>query len=65
MKRILPVLIFAFIALSFLPKQAIDNSNRSAHSLTAKKPSVILFDVNETLLDMSPLKKKMVILNLV
>ncbi len=23
-----------------------------------KKPSVILFDVNETLMDMSPLKKK-------
>lgn len=58
MKQVLPVLIFAIVASSFLPKQAIDNNNRSASSLTTKKPLVILFDVNETLLDMSPLKNK-------
>jgi 2-haloacid dehalogenase len=58
MKKVLPVLIFAIVASSFLPKQTIDNSNRSASTITAKKPLVILFDVNETLLDMSPLKKK-------
>jgi len=58
MKRILPALIFAFFASSFQSKQVMDNSNRSASSLTVKKPSVFLFDVNEILLDMSPLKKK-------
>jgi len=58
MKRIVPVLIFAFVASSFLSKQADGNSNRSAFTLKDKKPLVILFDVNETLLDMSPLKEK-------
>jgi len=58
MKRIVTLLIFAFVASSFLSKQADVYSNRSATALKAKKPLVILFDVNETLLDMSPLKEK-------
>ncbi len=58
MKQVLPVLIFAIVASSFLPKQKIDNSNHPASTITTKKSLVILFDVNETLLDMSPLKKK-------
>ncbi len=58
MKQVLPVLIFVIVASSFLPKQKIDKSNHPASTITTKKPLVILFDVNETLLDMSPLKER-------
>jgi len=58
MKQIIPVLIFALGSSSFLPIQSIIECNRNSSMLTTKKPLVILFDVNETLLDMSPLKNK-------
>lgn len=57
MKKIFMLLFVAMATLSFKNIPVMDVYNPEAFQ-TVKKPLVILFDVNETMLDMTPLKEK-------
>lgn len=56
-KKLLPLSALPFIPASLSAK---DKNEKSSKKETVKRPKVIFFDVNETLLDLEPLKKSII-----